>query len=358
MALTALALLAHLSLSAPLASFPMSPDQQVQLGISLALTHPQEMAKLRAEQQDPRSRQFRQWLTPVEFGARFGQSYETYHALSTWLKTSGLTVTEMPSRAFIVATGSAAQVERMLAIRFLPVEGETSAVHTFQGKPHFLSSVANAIIDISGLDTRVIHKRRLRVHGRCVGPQDLRAFYNLNPLFAAGYLGQGQKLVVLSTATTPGAGPDYDAINYFLRNVSDVQTPFLQHVIPNPGMDVDGDPGAGTEYDLDIEMQSVSVPNADSITLVVSRRRSSVFSLGVNDIVNNLPDHRRSSVSLGTCETLEAHQAGDEITAMRNGIIQGAMEGQTWFAASGDNGANDCGSGRRRLSISPPSSPR
>jgi uncharacterized protein (TIGR03382 family) len=59
--------------------------------------------------------------------------------------------------------------------------------------------------------------------------------------------------------------------------------------------------------------------------------------------VNRHADATAVSLSLGICEPGEKQQHPNEPAAARNAIIQGTVEGQTWFAASGDNGANDCG---------------
>jgi kumamolisin len=300
------------------------------------------MAKLRTAQLNPRSPQFRQWLTPQQFGEHFGQSAERYAAFVAYLRAAGLKVTEAPSRAFLVADGSAAQVERLLSIRFEPIEGEPASVHTFTEQPKFPTPFADMVLNVSGLDTRIVFKHHIHAGANLdvMGPQDLRAFYNANPLLTAGWLGQQQKTVVLSTATGPSDPIAVDAIHFFLRSVSDVQTPFLQDVLPNPGNDFDGQPGASQEFDLDVEMQSVGNVAGDSITLLVSPA-STVFSVGANAIANNHADATSVSISLGNCEPAAQQQVG-LITALRNAVIQGTMEGQTWFAASGDNGAKDC----------------
>jgi hypothetical protein len=138
-------------------------------------------------------------------------------------------------------------------------------------------------------------------------------------------------------------------VAYFYKSIADVRTPFLQHVAPNPANDFDRQPGGASEFELDVEMHAVSLPGADSITLEVAPA-SQVFTVGANDIVNNLPTATTVSISLGICEQnqqLNNTQLGvDEFAALRNAVIQGTVQGQTWSAATGDNGANDCSDGR------------
>ncbi len=339
---------ALLSASPLPASQAIPNDTPVHLGISLRFTHADELAALRLAQQNPVSKDYRRWLTPREFGERFGQPAETYARVAAWLEAGGLSVTLHPNRLFLEALGKAAQVERLLGAPLAPVEGQPPSVHTLGARVRLPPDFAPLVLNISGLDTRVRYQRRIAMGGNsspALGPQDLRRFYGLQPLLDQGYVGQGQKLVVLSTATPPGNGADPVVINYFLRNISNVQTPFVVRNLPNPQNDFDPQSGAGLEFDLDVEMQSVGVPDADSITLLVAPA-SEVFTTGANDIANNLPDTTSVSISLGLCEkgakSNDQITGLDEIGALRQAVIQGVTEGQTWSAASGDTGADDC----------------
>ncbi|HYB65009.1 MAG TPA: protease pro-enzyme activation domain-containing protein, partial [Steroidobacteraceae bacterium] len=87
------------------------------LQLVLAKTPAQEEAlnKLIADQQDPRSPQYHHWLTPAEFGARFGASDATIAALSGWLQSQGLKVGRIPAgRGYLPFSGSKEQVEAAL----------------------------------------------------------------------------------------------------------------------------------------------------------------------------------------------------------------------------------------------------
>src|SRR5205814_6173930 len=127
-----------------------------------------------------------------------------------------------------------------------------------------------------------------------------------------------------STALPPGQGVSPVAINYFFQNISDARAQFVQRIIANPSGDYDTQRGSFVEFELDTEMQSVGAPGADSITLVVSPA-SQVFTVGANDIANNMPTVTAVSISLGICEDLQTEinlQTGfNEFTALRNAVI-------------------------------------
>ena len=65
-----------------------------------------------AAQQDPQSPEYHKWLTPEEFGGRFGLSQNDLDKLTAWLKHSGFVIDEIPKgRWTIIFSGTAGQVE-------------------------------------------------------------------------------------------------------------------------------------------------------------------------------------------------------------------------------------------------------
>jgi MYXO-CTERM domain-containing protein len=195
-----------------------------------------------------------------------------------------------------------------------------------------------------------------------LGPDDLRLQYDLQPLMPSGGAAAGLTTVVLGSqeGTTTGDAencadsivmpplikPSEEAIQaYFkLGNVTATYNPI---VLPNPDADLDFC-GSNEEAQLDVEMQSVGAANAASINLVLAPA-SQVFAMGPQYAVNMLPKATVVSLSIGLCEAEEAKQgmggpttSGSEMQAFEQTVMQGLAEGQTWFAAAGDTGADDC----------------
>jgi hypothetical protein len=345
--MVALAFALHLAVFSA-ATLSVPKDTPVHLGI--ALKHAQV---------DPHSREYRRWLTPREFGARFGQSSANLGKVQEWLRGAGFTTEVSPNHWFINAYGTAGAAEALFKVKLLRVEGEADAVHRVSAKPQIPANLNAVILGVSGLDTRVRLKHHMNIPGYptpSFGPQDLRRQYNAQTLHNMGYVGQNLKTVVLSTALPPGTEVNPLDIQYFYTNISDVKAPLVINTIFNPSRDYDRQRGGASEFELDLEMHSVGVPGAAQITLEVSPA-SQVFTIGANDIVNNFPDAAAVSVSLGLCEAGERQNdiatGTNEINIMHQAVTQGTMEGQTWSAASGDNGANDCGDGS--LSVDFPS---
>ena len=65
-----------------------------------------------ADLQDPRSPRYHAFLTPEQFGARFGLPRSSTRASPSWLAAEGFAVTRYPNRLFIEGHGTVAGVPR------------------------------------------------------------------------------------------------------------------------------------------------------------------------------------------------------------------------------------------------------
>ena len=342
------------------------PDEApVHLGVSLRTRDADGLSRLLAAQRDPASPSYHAWLDPQTFGARFGLPEADYDAILSWFAARGFAVTGYPNRSFFEAVGRVDALRSTLGVQAHRAELAGRRFRTFEGKISLPEKIGARILHISGLDTRLRHRPRPRViaygfDGGVLGPDDLRLEYDMSALVSAGKAAAGLTTVVLGTqegTTTPeecysgSSGsppivpPSTTAIAaYFqLANATATYDPI---VLPNPNDDLDGC-GANQEYQLDVEMQAVGAANAADIALVMSPA-SEFFTTGVQYIVNQLPTAVAVSTSIGECESEEAAgggptTAGSEMQAMQQAIDQGLVEGQTWFAAAGDTGADDCG---------------
>lgn len=90
---------------------------------------PQQQAALKqllAAQQDPSSPSYHQWLTPEEFGDRFGLNQSDIARITHWLESEGFSIVEVArGHNWISFNGTAGQVQ-----------------HTFHAQIHHVSQVA------------------------------------------------------------------------------------------------------------------------------------------------------------------------------------------------------------------------
>jgi len=75
--------------------------------------------QLLADQQDPASPRYHQWLTPQQVGELYGPTQHDIDALSAWLTSRGLAPSEVsPSRIFVTVNGPASAVSAALSTSF------------------------------------------------------------------------------------------------------------------------------------------------------------------------------------------------------------------------------------------------
>ena len=79
---------------------------------------------------DPAHPNYRHYLTPDEFAARFGPSEQDYQAVMAFAQAQGLVVRQThPNRTLLDVSGSAADIERALHVTLRvyqhPAEGRT-----------------------------------------------------------------------------------------------------------------------------------------------------------------------------------------------------------------------------------------
>ena len=130
-------------------------SQPMQITLRLAATADQSAAldKLLADQINPASASFHQWVTPVEFAASFGATDDQLTAITTWLQSQGLAVVSVsPSHTRLTVSGTAAQIQTAFAL----------TMHRFRvgARDHFANTtaptvpsvVAPLISGVSGLD--------------------------------------------------------------------------------------------------------------------------------------------------------------------------------------------------------------
>ncbi len=318
--------------------------------------------QLLAQQQDRMSPNYHKWLTPAQFGDRFGMSKSDLDKVVSWLQSQGFTVTRIAnSRNEVFFRGTAAQVE--------------SAFHTelhnylVNGEMHFANATEPSVpVALSGvtLAIRNLHnfepKPRARVRevpgsevsphftsslsgDHFLAPADFATIYNLQGLYAAGIDGTGQAIAVIGQSAINLS----DVHNFRSAAGLPPKDPTLL-LVPNKGTSATC-PGDEGESDLDVEWSGGIAKNA-SITLVyvglaagdacTASSGTTHRQFGAFDALQFAIDSNVAPIignSYGLCEA----QTGNAFSNTVQGWAKQAnTQGQTITSASGDNGAADC----------------
>ncbi len=171
---------------------------------TLLLKPAASLAAFLASQQMPGSADYRHFLTPDEFGERFGLSAGDLAKVANWLQSQGLKVDEVArGRHWLTFSGTAAQAARTFHTEFhrFRVDGQMHFANT--GEPAIPAALEPVIGGFTGLNDFATHVARalpqtnLSNGSHGLAPDDLATIYNISPLYAAGIDGTGQTIAVV-----------------------------------------------------------------------------------------------------------------------------------------------------------------
>ncbi len=160
----------------------------------------------------PGSSNFHRWMTAKEFGATFGPAQEDLDSVIHWLESHEFKVNVVyPSGMVIDFSGTAAQVRDAFQteVHHLEVKGERHIANISDPRiPAALAPLVSGIVSLHDFKPHSMHHMRkagtefsfpdsLGGTNYAVVPADLATIYNLNPLFNAGFSGQGQTIVLI-----------------------------------------------------------------------------------------------------------------------------------------------------------------
>lgn len=323
--------------------FKMSAEQQADLDALLA------------RQQDRSSPDYQRWLTPEQYGSRFGLSQGDINKVTGWLQSEGLQVESIPaSENAVVVRGSAQQVEAALRteIHHYAINGKAQFANSTS--PSVPAALADVVAGIRGLNNFALKPRLVRkisprftsgvTGNHFITPADFATIYQLTSLYLQQNItGAGQKIVVVGQSDINSN----DWTNFRINSSNctgcfqySTNSNLLQTVVV-PG---DNDPGMLSsdidEASLDVEWSGAVAPNATIIFVVGDPvNGGGIFDSLLYAITQNLAPV--ISDSYGECEPF-AMQDGSYAGFYLPFMQQANAQGMTVFAPSGDSGAADC----------------
>ncbi len=328
----------------------VSPERTLGLTFTLARSPAVQTAfeQLLDDQQNPNSPRYHQWLTPVQIGDEYGPTQHDLDALTAWLESQGLTVTNVaPSRIFVEATGPAGAVAKAFGTSFRLYQTMGRTQYSAATEPSVPAALAGIIGSISGLN-EIHHVAMSHASQPAANPQfstssgshyvlpgDFATIFNLNPVYAANIKGAGQKVAIIGRSQVA-----ISDITSF-EQVAGIPTNTPNTLIAPTG----NDPGtvSGDEGESDLDLQRV-IGTAPSVTadFVISGTNPTTQEDGINIAmqyeINTLLDPVMT-VSYGLCEA----SAGSSGVNFISGLFsQAAAEGISVFISSGDSGAAGC----------------
>ena len=329
------------------------------LSLGLALRNSAALDTLLDNIADPKSPSFRQFLTPAQFAAQFGQSPDTVAQVVAYLKAQGFTVLNVQANNLLITIrGTNAQIAATFGTS---IHNYTQAGTAFQAPaaPAVMpAAFAGVAVGLGGLGNRanaVSHVRTVPNAGALAGDTilptvvptpataatatpgswtvaDLAAKYNVNPLYAKGLTGAGRTIGIATLAVYNQA----DVFAYWNALGLPVAADRITDIAIDTGEGPVGTNG-NEETTLDVAQSGGLAPGAKMRVYMAPNTNAgflSIFSQAVNeDLVDVL------SVSWGSPEIF--YDGDPQLGLLHNVFKQAAVQGIPVIAASGDSGAYD-----------------
>lgn len=319
-------------------------SQQVHLSVGLHLRNESALDSFLQAVSDPQSSLYQQYLTPEQFAQYFAPTSDQVQQVETYLQSQGFTVSSVSSNNLLVdADASVGQVQQAFHVQINNYQLGNHVFYANNAAPSLPSTVSPLIASISGLDNSTQYQPLLQrslqhVHTLAkaqngpvggLGPKDLAKAYDLTPLQQSGILGDNQTIALFELDGYQKS----DVVQYF-QNYG-LNTPNITNVLVD---NTSGSAGQGAvEAELDIEAAGGIAPHANQIIY----EGPNTFQ-GMNDTYNRIVTDNKAklvSISWGLCEN---SSGAAELQTLDSIFKQGAAQGMSFIAASGDAGAYDC----------------
>jgi hypothetical protein len=318
------------------------------------------LAQLLEDQQEKNSPSYHQWLTPAQFGEKFGAAPQDIQTVTAWLQSSGFQVTQVSqARDIIEFSGTAAQVQAAFHTTIHSYLAKDGPHWANASDPQIPAALVPAVVGIESLNnfprraanefygtySKNAHKLtsapQFTFAGDCdsdnncyaVSPYDFATIYNVLPLWTSNIDGTGQTIAVVGRSNI-----DTSDISTFrtLFDLPPADSNHLQVILngPDPGLNDDE-----SEADIDVQWSGAVAKNA-KIDFVVSASTPSTDGVDLSALY--IIDNNLASIlseSFGQCELFLGTTGNSFYASLWQ---QAAAQGISIFLSTGDSGAAAC----------------
>jgi subtilase family serine protease len=358
---------------------PNLPMERMMLVLQHSPEQEAALERLMAEQLDKSSPNFHRWLTPEEFGQKFGPNDADIQRITSWLTSHGFQINSVAKgRNVIEFSGNASQVREAMHTEIhryvvngqehwanasdpkipaalMPVVAGVNTLHNFHRKPmarrlgQFSRSKTTGEVRPVNPEFTYLMGSPCGLNNTCfaVGPADFAAIYHVQELWSAAPTaidGTGQTIAIVNDSNINMA----DAQNFRSLFGLPVNNPHVILAGTDPGL-------TGDEIEADIDSQwAGAVAKNATIDLVIAANTMTTngVDLAAQFVVQNNVAHILSE-SFGACEVT----LGSSGNQFFNGLWQqAATQGITVLVSTGDSGSAGCENPNPNLITPQPSS--
>jgi subtilase family serine protease len=314
----------------------LAPTNSLRLAIGLPLRHQEALTNLLHQLYDPANPSFHHFLTPPQFTAAFGPAETDYRAVLDFARSNNLAIlSTYPNRALLEVTGTVSDIEKAFHVN-LHLYQHPSESRTFYA-PDIEPSVDSDIpvLFIGGLSSyQMPHPASLHFIPAANGQNAQANAGSQN----GSYVGLDFRAAYVPGLTNTGTGQSVGLVefdSYYPADVTDYlnlqsaglsgSSVTLSNVVVSPTVP----PGTGNvEVALDIEMAISMAPGLSKIY---------VYEATNNSVEPDALFNRIASDNLS--RQISCSWSGFDDPTIQQDYLQFAVQGQSFFVASGDSGA-------------------
>ncbi len=277
----------------------LSQSQVLQLDIVLPLRDPAGLKSFLSDVYNPKSPNFRQFVTPAEFTARFGPTQEQYDEVLSFARTYGLEVVGGSRDGMEVQVkGTVGAIETAFHVSMNTYQHPTENRIFFGADREPTPNLTFSLWHVSGLDNFSIPKPRLvnkndfaAAHGKY--PEQVVSHATTGSGPSASFLGSDMRAAYATGTTLTGAGQNLGLLEYYGTDLADLNTYYANvhqtNTVPITLLSTDGTSTScvysraggycdDTEQTLDMTQALGMAPGLASLVMYVGSTDTAIIS--------------------------------------------------------------------------------
>ncbi|MBX6353048.1 MAG: peptidase S53 [Thermoflavifilum sp.] len=322
-------------------------DTPVTVDIVLKLRNAQALQSYINQTTDPSSRNYRHYLSVSQFAQQYAPSPQDIRAITNYLQAFGIQTTVYPDHLIITANGTVGQFNQAFKTKIQSAKLNGRSFHAAKQNPMLPAGIAKDVLCVLGLTNYYNFKsnaleRNLDPADTPVGPlnltpQDLISHYDVGPLYQQGATGAGQTIGIVTLADF---NPE-DAYAFWNDMGINVKANRITEVPVDGGAGWDG----YDETTLDVEQSGALAPQADIRVYEAPNTDTGFVDAFATAISEDIA--QQISVSWGLAEPAILYLVANNAETpaypyvFNQLFMEAAAQGQSMFAAAGDEGAYD-----------------
>ena len=310
---------------------PKALSDTIHIAVTLPFADPQGVQNFVDSVSNPKSPNYRKFLTPEQVGSRFGLPASSVKKVADYLTAQGMKVKLVgKNRLSILADATVAQAQSAFNVSIkeyratLPGTSEPTTCFASSEAPSLPVEISPFVQYIGGIENFVRPQAT-----QTQTPSQLQTLYNVSPLLANGFYGQGRTVAISNWVT-------YGLFNIPLE--------YKQWSLPTPAggvgsnvsvVSIDGSNGEttgspGVEADIDIQCVLNIAPLCNLI-IYDNNNNSDLIGVLTQEVDDNKADLITESYAWNGPTSL--------FVASHNLHLSMSAQGITYLCASGDWGA-------------------